>query len=140
MVRAMAFDPFTAGFDLVKTSLDKFFPDANEEMRLKLGQAAQGIQNEYALQLAQISTNTAEAGSNSVFVSGARPFILWVCGVALAYSALIEPFARFLAVVAFDYAGTFPAINTEITSQILMGMLGLSGYRTVEKLKNVARK
>jgi len=135
----MALDPFTAGFDLIKTGLDKFFPDADTELKGKLAEAASQINNDYQLQLAQLDINKAEASSPSLFVSGWRPAIGWICGFSLAYAAIIEPIARFIASVIFAYVGTFPAIDTDITLQILMGLLGLAGMRTFEKHKGVAK-
>jgi hypothetical protein len=82
----------------------------------------------------QIQTNIAEAAGNW-FTAGWRPCIGWVCGAGLAYAALIEPFARFIAKVWFGYVGDFPAIDTNLTMQILMGMLGLGAMRSVEKIK-----
>jgi len=93
--------------------------------------ASNGIQ----LQLAQIATNTEEAKSTNWFVAGWRPFVGWVGGVGLAYVAIIEPLARFIAQVGFRYTGTFPNIDTSLTMQVLSGMLGFGIMRTVEKLK-----
>ena len=82
----------------------------------------------------QIQSNIAEASGNW-FTAGWRPCIGWVCGAGLAYAALIEPFARFIAKVWFGYVGDFPVIDTNLTMQILMGMLGLGAMRSVEKIK-----
>ena len=82
----------------------------------------------------QIQTNIAEASGNW-FTAGWRPCIGWVCGAGLAYAALIEPFARFIAKVGFGYVGDFPIIDTNLTMQILMGMLGLGAMRSIEKIK-----
>ena len=82
----------------------------------------------------QIQTNIAEAAGNW-FTAGWRPCIGWVCGAGLAYAALIEPFARFIAKVGFGYVGDFPIIDTNLTMQILMGMLGLGAMRSIEKIK-----
>jgi hypothetical protein len=135
----MALDPFTAGFDLIKTGLDKFFPDADLELKGKLEAAASEINNSYQLQLSQLEINKVEAGSTSIFVSGWRPAIGWVCGVSLLYAALVEPIARFIATVLFTYTGLFPIINTELTLQILLGLLGLAGMRSFEKSKGVTK-
>ena len=62
---------------------------------------------------------------------------MWTCGVALAYVSVVEPISRFAAKVWFGYSGEFPIIDTNLTMQILMGILGLGAYRTVEKVKNV---
>lgn len=83
----------------------------------------------------QIQTNIEEAKSPSLLVAGWRPFVGWIGGLALAYAALLEPIMRFAAQVGFGYAGAFPAINTDLTMQILFGLLGLGAYRTVEKVK-----
>jgi len=136
----MAFDPFTAGFDLAKTVLDKFFPDANEEMRTKFTQAANEIQNEFNLMAAQLEINKTEASNSSVFVSGWRPAVGWVCVAGMAYVSLIEPMARFVAVVLFAYTGLFPMVDTTITMQVLLGLLGFGGFRMFEKIKGVAAK
>jgi hypothetical protein len=136
----MAFDPFTAGFDLVKTGLDKFFPDANEELRGKLNLAASEVANNYAIQIGQLEINKTEASSSSLFVSGWRPAVGWIGAAALGYVAIIEPLARFIAIVCFAYTGAFPLLNTDITLQVLFALLGLGAYRTYEKSQGVARK
>ena len=135
----MALDPFTAGFDLIKTGLDKFFPDADTELKGKLEAAASEINNSYQLQLSQLEINKVEASSVNWFVSSWRPFIGWICGVSLLYAALVEPIARFIATVLFTYTGLFPIINTELTLQILLGLLGLAGMRSYEKSKGVTK-
>ncbi len=83
----------------------------------------------------QIQVNVEEAKSTNWFVAGWRPGIGWVCGAGLAYASLIEPFARFIAKVWFGYTGEFPVISTDLTLQILMGLLGLGAMRSVEKIK-----
>jgi hypothetical protein len=136
----MSLDPITAGFDLVKTGLDKFFPDADLELKGKLEAAATEINNNYQLQLVQIEVNKVEAGSSSLFTSGWRPFIGWICGFALAYCSILEPLLRFIANVLFGYAGTFPAIDTDITMQVLLGILGLGAMRSYDKVQGTVRK
>lgn len=81
----------------------------------------------------QTDVNKTEAASTSIFIAGWRPAIGWICGVSLAYVAVIEPIGRFIAQVAFQYAGSFPIIDTTVTMQILIGMLGLGLYRSVDK-------
>lgn len=88
----------------------------------------------------QVEINKIEAASGSLFVSGGRPFVVWVCAFALAYAAVIEPIARFVATVGFAYSGPFPVIDTDLTMQVLLGLLGLGAYRSVEKIKGVARQ
>ena len=87
----------------------------------------------------QVEINKIEAANSSLFVSGGRPFVVWVCAFALAYASVIEPMARFVAKVGFGYDGDFPDINTDLTMQVLIGVLGLGAYRSFEKVKGVAR-
>ncbi len=87
----------------------------------------------------QVEINKIEAANSSLFVSGGRPFVVWVCAFALAYASVIEPMARFVAKVGFGYDGDFPNINTDLTMQVLVGVLGLGAYRSFEKVKGVAR-
>lgn len=91
------------------------------------------LDNNIKLQMAQIDVNKIEAASESVFVAGWRPAVGWIGAFSLGYVAIIEPFSRFLAQVAFHYSGAFPAIDTDITLQILGGILGLSAMRSYDK-------
>jgi len=73
-----------------------------------------------------------------LFVSGWRPFVGWTCGVALAYHFILEPFIKFIVVInGVDVE--LPAFDFSQLSSILMGMLGLGGLRTYEKMKKVER-
>jgi len=131
-------------FDLGKGLIDRLFPDpaakaAAQLELLKMQQTGELAQLAADTDLAklQIQTNIEEAKSTNWFVAGWRPAIGWVCGAGLAYAALVEPFARFAAKVWFGYTGDFPVIDTNLTLQILMGMLGLGAMRSLEKVKNV---
>jgi hypothetical protein len=88
----------------------------------------------------QMEINKIEAQNPSLFVSGWRPFVGWVCGISLTYAAIVEPVSRFLATVLFKYNGAFPVIDTSLTLQILLGLLGLAGMRSWEKKEGVASK
>jgi hypothetical protein len=127
--------------EIGKGIINRLFPDPTQAAAAQL-ELLKMQQNGDLAQLAadtdlaklQIQTNIAEAAGNW-FTAGWRPCIGWVCGAGLAYAALIEPFARFIAKVWFGYTGEFPVIDTTLTMQILMGMLGLGAMRSVEKVK-----
>ena len=130
-------DAIAAGATLVDTVVKRIWPDATEVEKDKLAQLSLQLQAEWANQLAQIEVNKIEAASSSLFVAGWRPMVGWVCGAGLAYAAILEPIARFIATVVCAYVGVFPVIDTGITLQILMALLGLGGMRTFEKFKGV---
>lgn len=116
--------------------------DAAKLQLLQLQQAGEfkELDAQLALAKTQTDTNAIEAANPNVFVSGWRPGAGW-CGVAaLAYASIIEPMARFVATVGFHYTGAFPQIDPTISLQVLLGLLGLGGLRTAEKLKGVAAK
>ena len=99
----------------------------------KLEMAKVGI----SLDLAQIGVNTAEAQSESVFVAGWRPAVGWIGAASLGYVAIVEPLARFVALVVAHYNGPFPVIDTSLTMQVLTGILGLGAMRSFDKVKGV---
>ena len=143
----MSLDPVTALLDIGSRVIDRLWPDPTQAAAAKLeliklqqsGElAAMAAETELAKN--QIKVNEEEAKSANLFVSGARPFILWGCGFAMLYAAMFEPIMRFVAVVVFAYAGSFPALDTTLTTQVLLGLLGLAGMRTVDKIKGVASK
>lgn len=80
----------------------------------------------------QTKINEIEAKHRTVFVAGWRPFVGWVCGVALAYNFVI----RDLLIWAIEPNPIPPALQMEHLLTVLMGMLGLGGLRTYEKLKD----
>ena len=122
-------------FGLVGTVIDRLIPDKAAAEKAKLEMAAALHAHEFQVQIEQIRVNAEEAKSTNWFVAGARPFILWTCGIAMAYVSVIEPICRFVAKVGFGYEGDFPIIDTELTMQVLFGILGLGAARSWEKVK-----
>lgn len=96
------------------------------------------LDNGIKLQLAQIAVNTEEAKHASLFVAGWRPFVGWTCGVSLAYVGLVEPLLRFVATVGFGYGGQYPVVDTNLTMQVLVGLLGIGALRSLDKKNGVA--
>jgi hypothetical protein len=126
----MALDPLTAGLDLAKTVVSTIWPDKTAAEQAQLAAALQLVQG-------QLDINKVEAGSTSLFVAGPRPFIMWVCGFAFAYKFILAPAAAF-ALTAAGHPITLPVLDFTEMSTVLMGLLGLGGLRTVEKIKGVA--
>lgn len=114
--------------------IDKLIPDpaAQDAARLELLKLQQS--GELAAMTAQTEINKTEASNPSVFVSGWRPAIGWVCALAMGYQYLARPM-----MVAFMPALAFPGLDDNLW-QLMMGMLGLGGLRTFEKTQGVASK
>lgn len=134
----MGIDPITAISNTVTTIIDKIFPDANQAALAKLELAKMQLKGDLDLVLSQLEINKKEAEHPSVFVSGWRPFIGWVCGCSFAYKFLLGPLIEQIS-VAYGY--NWPTVNIDMEAMlyILGGMLGLGGLRTYEKVKGVAR-
>lgn len=129
------------GIDLI----DSLYTSDSEkaEAQMKLQELAQKgdlaeLNAHVSLLKGQMDINKEEAKGNW-FQAGWRPFVGWACGFGLAYVAILEPIMRFVAQVFFGYGGEFPVIDTTLTMQVLIGMLGLGVYRTREKEKGVAK-
>jgi len=121
---------FGAVSDLVNTAINKIWPDKTEAEKQQLAAAVMVVQG-------QIDTNKVEAANPSVFVSGWRPFIGWVCGAACAWNWIGLPIVSIALKVYQIDIPLSPANLTEMMP-ILLGMLGLGGLRTIEKIKGVA--
>ncbi|MDE3016555.1 MAG: hypothetical protein KGI29_06525 [Pseudomonadota bacterium] len=136
---------WTALIPAISALLDKLIPDpaARENARLALTQAEntaalQQFQLAVQADAAQTEIDRQEAQSPSLFVAGWRPFIGWVCGVAFAYHFIAQPLITYV-MAACGHSFALPAFDIQELSTVLMGMLGLGGLRTIEKIKNVAQ-
>jgi len=130
--------PIATILDVGMRLIDKFFPDANAAAAAKLELLKMQQAGDLQVMASQLEINKIEAGSTNLFVSGWRPFIGWGCGFAFLYVALFDPIIRFVSTVIFKYAGVYPTIDTTITMQVLLGLLGLAGMRSWEKKEGVA--
>ena len=135
----MALDPISAALEIGNTLIQRIFPDPQQAAEAKLKLLEMQQSGDLAVMVAQTDTNKIEAGSSSVFVAGWRPFVGWVCGCGLAYVAIVEPIARFIATM-LGYTGEFPPIDTTLTMQVLIGLLGMGGLRSLDKYNGVATK
>ena len=118
--------------DLINTAINKIWPDKSEQEKQVIAAAVMVVQG-------QIDTNKAEAANPSIFVSGWRPFIGWVCGSACAWNWIGLKIALFIAAYLGHPLSMSPADISEMMP-VLLGMLGLGGLRTMEKINGVAAK
>lgn len=114
--------------------INKFVPDADKAQELKAAIEVKLIE----ASTMQQQINMKEAGHSSMFVAGWRPFIGWTCGVGLFYTYLFQPLGSWVSLTLGGIA--FPVIDTATLISLLVGMLGLGGIRTYEKVKEIARE
>jgi hypothetical protein len=118
--------------DLANNVINKIWPDKSEAERQQLAAAVSLVQG-------QLEINKAEASNPSIFVSGWRPAIGWVCGLACAWNWIGLPVLKAALDIYGHPLNLSPADLGEMMP-ILLGMLGLGGLRTLEKVNGVAAK
>lgn len=125
--------------------VDKVIPDpqaaaAAKMEAIKLQASADGAALEAStrLSLAQLDVAKADASGQTSMQRNARPFILWVCGVALAFDTLAKPLILYGAALAGHPVPPIPSLSSDQLYSVLFGVLGLGGLRTVEKIKGAA--
>ena len=74
-----------------------------------------------------------QANHRSTFVAGARPFLMWVCGLGFLFAFVINPILQWIA----PELGS-PELPLDAMLELTLAMLGLAGLRTVEKLNGKA--
>lgn len=84
-------------------------------------------------QLLNLEIAKTQAAHRSMFVAGARPFILWVCGLGFAYVTLISPILE--QVLGYP----MPEVPTAIITDTMLAVLGLGGLRSFEKYTGVSK-
>ena len=119
--------------------LDKFIEDKDQKAALAHDLATMAEKHAHELSRGQLEINKTEAAHRNIFVAGWRPFIGWTCGIALFWHFVGLPITMF-AVSWFSVdIPTLPAFDMETLMTVLMGMLGLGGLRTFEKVKGKAK-
>lgn len=122
--------PISAVADLLNTMVSRIFKDPTQAAAASAEIDKLKESGDIQIALAQIGVNNTEAASTNWFVAGARPFILWVCGLSLCYDVVVYPIA-----VAF-----IPAIKPVDITLLLPILMSLIGLRSVEKYHGVDTK
>jgi hypothetical protein len=113
--------------------IDRVIPDPAQKAQAQLELLKLQQTGELAAMSAQTDINKVEAANANLFVSGWRPFIGWISGLALTYQYLFRPF-----LTAFLPEYHFPGLDDNLW-QLMMGMLGLGAYRSFEKYQGVTK-
>lgn len=132
-------------FDFGSKVIDKIWPDpaTRDKAKLELLKAQQeGAFKELEAQIQfaaqQTDVNKVEAANASLFVSGWRPAVGWVCAASLFCQFIGAPLLAWVSLSADLPAPPAPPDWAQLTP-ILMGMLGLGWMRTYEKKNGVAK-
>tara|TARA_R100001440_G_scaffold31689_1_gene50314 strand:- start:99 stop:488 length:390 start_codon:yes stop_codon:yes gene_type:complete len=112
--------------------LGKFIEDKDTKNKIAFELSTMAEKHAQQLALAQIKVNEQEAKGNW-FQSSWRPLIGWICGLSLAINYLVSP-------ICAGFGINVPQADMSVMMPLLLGMLGIGGLRSFEKVKKVDTK
>ena len=112
--------------------LDKFIEDKDQKNKLAHDIATMSERHAQELAKQQIQVNKEEAKGNW-FQSSWRPLVGWICALSLAINFMIAP-------ICAGFGVTIPQADMSIMMPLLLGMLGIGGLRSFDKLKKTDTK
>lgn len=118
--------------------LERVIPDVNARAAAKEAMQSAVEQGDLEVIKAQLGVQVQEAASASVFVAGARPFLLWVCGAGVAilmFMYLVMPWLAALFGLPLP-----PAVEPQVIDLLLYLTASLCGIRAFEGWKGVKRE
>lgn len=115
----------------VASLLDKFIPDADTKQKLAYDIATLAERQAHEIAIAQIEVNKQDAKGNW-FQAGWRPACAWVCVAGFTVNFLISPLADPFGIMV-------PQADISTMMPVLLGMLGLAGARSFERVKKIGK-
>ena len=122
----------------VSALLDKAIPDKDLKEKLAHEIATMAERHTHEQVQAQLEINKTEAAHKNLFVAGWRPACGWVCVFGMAGNFLVIPLAN-MTLELLETGVKVPMIDLSTMLPVLMGMLGLGGLRTFEKVKGAQK-
>ena len=111
--------------------LDKFIPDADQKAKLAHEIATMSEKHHQRVMLEQIEVLKLDAKGNW-FQSSWRPLAGYTCVLGLMVNFLISP-------IAAGFGVDIPQADAGVMMPLLLGMLGLGGARSFERVKGVGK-
>ena len=115
----------------VTSILDKFIPDADEKAKLAHEIATMSERHAQEIALQQIEVLKLDAKGNW-FQSSWRPLAGYTTVLGLMVNFLISP-------IAAGFGVDIPQADAGVMMPLLLGMLGLGGARSYERVKGVGK-
>lgn len=118
--------------------IKRLMPDPAEQAKAEIELLKMTQEGDLKQIMAQLEINAKEAAHPSIFVSGGRPFFLWIGGFGFGYAVLLQPMLAWVARIKGWPEPPLP--DVDLLWVVVSGLLGISGLRTAEKYKGVASK
>ena len=123
---------------ILGTVLDKAIPDKDAKSKTLASIEQALVANASNISLETIKTNQTEAAHRSVWVAGWRPAIGWSLSIGIFWMLVGFPLAVWIAEI-FGINAPLPKLPTDILFELTLAMLGMSGIRSFDKLKNLTK-
>ena len=117
----------------VSKLLDKAIPDADLKRKLSHDIAMMAEKSAAEAVKGQLQANIEQAKHPSLFVSGARPAIMWICALGLLTQFFLMPIAEWVTALWYPTI-ELPNLSTSELTGLTLSLLGLSGMRSWEKI------
>lgn len=118
--------------DPVSNILDKVIEDKDQKAKLAHEIATMAEKNHQAIVMQQLKILQADAQGNW-FQSSWRPLIGWIAGISLGINYMVAP-------IALGFGFKVPQADMSVMMPLLLGMLGIGGMRSFDKLKKTDSK
>jgi len=112
--------------------LGKVIQDKDQAAKLAHEIATMGEKHAQEQIMAQLEILKADAKGNW-FQASWRPLIGWICGISLGINYMIAP-------IAMGFGVEIPQADMSVMMPLLLGMLGIGGMRSFDKLNKTDSK
>ncbi|BAQ90121.1 Protein of unknown function (DUF3154) [uncultured Mediterranean phage uvMED] len=116
----------------VSSIIDKVIPDKDQAAKLAHEVATMADKHSQELALAQLEILKSDAKGNW-FQSSWRPLIGWLGGIGLGVNYIVSPICAGFGVIV-------PQADMSVMMPLLLGMLGMAGARSFDKLNKTDTK
>jgi hypothetical protein len=116
----------------VSSIIDKVIPDKDQAAKLAHEVATMADKHSQELALAQLEILKADAKGNW-FQSSWRPLIGWLGGIGLGVNYIVSP-------ICAGFGVNIPQADMSVMMPLLLGMLGMAGARSFDKLNKTDTK
>jgi len=127
----------TTVLPIVTNVLDRLIPDKAEAARIQAELEAELVKSANAIQIETIRTNQLDAQGSGVLQRSWRPMIGIACAASIMWIFIGYPFTSWILQL-FGLPVPVSNLPTDLVLELTLAMLGMSGLRTFEKLRNVA--
>jgi hypothetical protein len=126
---------FASILGLGSTLIDRLIPDKIAAAAAKAQLLEMQTKGELDQISAQIEVDRQESASQYVFVAGWRPFIGWICGLALAVDFIVRPVFSWVCNLS-HHSADFPTLDMTELMPLVLGMLGMTAAHAWEGIQN----